>query len=296
MQGQREISHNQNRIMETQTCLLRTQSKASEDAAAAAKDSANAATKALTAYEAQGVTLNRQAQHMEDALTETRKAADAAMKSAEAADAQRVILEGQSNTLKAQHAAIETQGGHMLRQLKLTKAALKNAQKTDRAWVSLHSLEVAESSRPSGRMVILELRNSGRTPAIILSANVSVRSTVVTSGNGETEIEPLTSLPDHPEWDDDIFVPPAMLVAGEKTRWRHVVQITDKNLAFHTLQPGEDNNLWIYGFVKYTDIYNRSEESAHEYRFGREYDRILSKYNRAISFAHLGKAEYNKAG
>lgn len=59
------------------------------------------------------------------------------------------------------------------------------------------------------------------------------------------------------------------------------------------MAPGDDVNLWIYGFIEYTDLYNPSR--SHTHRFAREYDRILSKHRGKFSFAHMAKAKYNGA-
>lgn len=188
------------------------------------------------------------------------------------------------------------QAALMAGQEKLMEAALGNSQLTDRAWVSVATIRVAPTSRSDGRMVVIGLRNSGRTPARIVEANITIRGSTATTTQGDTTLGELVDVPTEPDYDRGDFVPPAVIVAGETAVWRHVVTtVTDENFAFLTVRPGDRHNLWIYGFVKYTDIYNPDPKQAHTYKFGRVYDATLSKKLQRFAFAHLAKPNYNGA-
>jgi hypothetical protein len=173
----------------------------------------------------------------------------------------------------------------------LTKAILKNTQNTDRAWINLETL-VIEPGDEGNRVIAIGLRNSGRTPARILDANVTIRS--AERGADGVTLAYLADLPDTPEYDVSVFAPPAVLVAGETSRWRYGVSLTSPNTwGLMRMSPGDSGKLWIYGRVTYTDQFN--PHRPHAYGFAREYDPVLSGRSKTFRFAHVNKPAYNYA-
>jgi hypothetical protein len=192
---------------------------------------------------------------------ETRKAAQAARTSAEAAER------------AANHA----------------RRTAEVAMLAERAYISLESLEVEAGSNKT--VVVMALKNSGRTPADIVEANVTVR-TVGPDGTDRILLRS-DNLPDQPDYDRDTFVPPANLTAGEITRWRHEINRLNDGSGRLNFQPGAVTGLWIYGYVTYRD--RLSPEVPRTYRWAREYDPALSGRERRIMFAHMAKPNYNAA-
>jgi len=200
----------------------------------------------------------------------------------------------QAKTLDLQRDTLHRQAETLEEQRRLMKATLTNAQDTDRAWISIETLEI-EFSRGRNAVIFIGLKNSGRTPAKISNANVTLRSTTSRKDEGGgTVIEDLTDLPEVPDYDAGDFVPPAILVAGETTRWSHKVTApTDGAWNLLTLSPGEEGKFWIYGYVEYTDQFHPSKTRT--YRWGREYDPVLSAMHQRFKFAHMSKRDYGYA-
>ena len=110
-------------------------------------------------------------------------------------------------------------------------------------------------------------------------------------------------LPDKPVDDPGEFTPPPLLVAGEISRWHHLLDLSAVDRPHEQcllrVRPDMNCKVWIYGYVTYTDQFARSRKRT--CRWAREYDPILSK-NRPASdgsypmlFAHLAKPKYNYA-
>jgi hypothetical protein len=162
---------------------------------------------------------------------------------------------------------------------------------------SIETLDI-EPIPGDGRIIVIGLKNSGRTPARILDANVTVRSARTVDdggGRGGLRIEPIppADLPSHPVYDAGDFVPPDMLVAGETSRWRHYAARTvgDDNWTLLGI-PGKDRGtLYIYGKVRYTDEFK--PKKPHVYGWAREYDPVLSKIAGDFRFSYLSKRGYN---
>lgn len=160
----------------------------------------------------------------------------------------------------------------------------------ERAWVSLETLEISVHPDHS-RTITVGLKNSGRTPARIITANITVRGSEAVGG----DIGSVDDLPDVPVYDEVSIPPPAVLVAGDVSRMRHTISHVDQrgcHFNLLTLRPGENRRLWIYGFIRYTDGLSKTER---KYGWAREYDPVLSAASERFRFAHINKPGYNYA-
>ena len=159
-------------------------------------------------------------------------------------------------------------------------------KQTERAWVSLESLDILSGKNAGDRIIVMGLKNSGRTPARIGSANVSVRGPV---------------LPDIAVYDEGTFAYPGFLVAGEVSRWQFAVTSARTELgivagagyfSLTTSAPGDDKKLWIYGRVTYGDDITKD---IREYRWARQFDPVRSKQEHVYRFIHENAKDYNRA-
>lgn len=188
--------------------------------------------------------------------------------------------------------AIHRQADEMVKQWKLAKATLKNTQRTDRAWVSLESLEIIRGREVSDRTVIIEFKNSGRTPATIIEANISFAG-LKNSADDDFEA---TGLPPTPEYRDGKFAYPTFLVAGEMSRWDYRVESTHpENYSVLMAKPGESRSFWIYGRIHYTEPSEPSK--VRKYGWVREYDQVLSAQAdpKVFKFRYVQNPSYNYA-
>jgi hypothetical protein len=161
----------------------------------------------------------------------------------------------------------------------------------ERAWISVETLEV-RIHKDQFRTITVGLKNSGRTPAKILAANITVVGCVQ---DDHGEIADLEELPDVPVYDDVVVRPPAVLVAGEVSRMRRTISDTGPKAQYFgllTARPGDQRRFWVYGFVRYTDGLSDVER---RYGWVREYDPRLSTISGKFRFAHVNKADYNYA-
>jgi hypothetical protein len=170
----------------------------------------------------------------------------------------------------------------------------------ERAWISVEGLSVEEAGK-TDRAVTIHLKNSGRMAAHIVDANITIRgSKCVHTEHGESweSIDDLNDVPagDRPVYDSGDFVAPAILVAGEVSSMRHVVHdVTDENFNLLTLKAGQERNLWIYGYVRYTD--DLAPKTIRSYGWARRYDAAKSKSTPRyrIRFVHVSRRGYNYA-
>jgi hypothetical protein len=181
-------------------------------------------------------------------------------------------------------------------QMRIYGQMLKMNGVVERAWVSLETLNIRVYdsrmiTRP--RTITVGFKNSGHMPARIIEANITVRGGVIEGDNGA--VTKISDLPDAPVYDKIELAPPAILVAGEISRMRHTFTHSgDKGEHFGlmVLTPGEKRDLWIYGYIKYTDGLS---DHVREYRWARKYDPLLSSVRGAFRFAHVNKPQYNRA-
>jgi len=171
---------------------------------------------------------------------------------------------------------------------------LATTKAIERASVSLESLDILRGETTSDRTVIIGLKNSGRSPARIVAANVSFWAIEATETENSVTLNPAKDLPDVPQYFDRQFSPPAMLVAGEVSRWDYPVQhLTDHDFAVLVLAPGDKRRLWIYGYVHYADPLTPNQ--VRKYGWAREYDPIRSQQTKVFKFRHFNKPGYNYA-
>lgn len=230
-------------------------------------------------------TYRRQADILEAQQQTFNRQAETAEKQTEIAGSQTAIMQAQSETAEQQH--------------KLAKWVLTHEQVADRAWVSLETLEIETFGYV--KIIVIGLKNSGRTPARIANANITIRGWIRYPDADGGGFIGSTTLPDDPVNDSGEFTPPAILVAGEMSRWRHLVSYTDRpeQLSLLSVRPDLNCKLWIYGYIKYTEQFHPG--TIRTYRWAREYDPILSKNretsqgNSPMQFAHLAKPKYNEA-
>lgn len=160
----------------------------------------------------------------------------------------------------------------------------RNSKIVESAYVSLDDLEVEQSIAGLDHFIVVTLRNSGKTPARIIDANISVRIQIA---DGEP---PTYDAP----WQEGNVRPPAIIVAGETTRWRHQAHLLDADVwNMLAIQPGAIGFFTIYGYIHYADDINPNV--IREYGWGRTYDRVLSLRRRQILFAHINAPGYNYA-
>ena len=169
----------------------------------------------------------------------------------------------------------------------------------ERAWISLDTLEV----EPFGytHVIVMDLRNSGRTPGHIKAANVTIRGWIRNPDTDGGGFVGSAKLAIEPDYDPGDFNPPAVLVPGETSRWRYVVPYLNGQTSARLLSVGPDTQceIWIYGKIEYAEQFHPS--TIRTYKWARQYDPILSK-SRSIPgtrypmlFAHLGTPKYNDA-
>lgn len=179
---------------------------------------------------------------------------------------------------------------------------LRTTKAIERAWVHVETLNIEPpvdrraADERGDRTIAIGLRNSGRTPARIVEANVTVRGTEeVTDEGGGRQVVELHDIPDEPQYDEGGFAAPGILAAGEFTRFRHRVGISVNNENLATVEPGEPANIWIYGYVHYTD--RLSPRKIRKYRWARRYDPVLSARcdPPRFRFAHIDKPKYYEA-
>jgi hypothetical protein len=172
----------------------------------------------------------------------------------------------------------------------------------ERAWVHVETLNIEPpvdrraADERGDRTIAIGLKNSGRTPARIVKANVTVRGTkeILDEGGGRQVVE-LDDIPDDPDYDEENFAAPGILAAGEFTRFRHRVGIGVNNENLATVEPGQTANIWIYGYIHYTDRF--TPRKIRKYRWARRYDPVLSARSDPprFRFAHINKPKYYEA-
>jgi len=147
----------------------------------------------------------------------------------------------------------------------------------NRAWVSLDTLDIEQ--RADGEYVIAAgLKNSGKTPARIAEANITIRHTTL------------------PQWSESVysigpFAPPVVLVANETSRFRHPLTFQETEPLM--LGPSANLTFWVFGYIRYRDGITPRTRT---YRWIRQYDQGLS--GGAIPkfrFRHVTEQGYNDA-
>jgi hypothetical protein len=162
-----------------------------------------------------------------------------------------------------------------------------------RAWVTLHRLEIEIPAEFNGELVIAaSLKNSGHSTARIVAVNVTLRSCVDDNGM----ILALTDIPDQPVYDSSPEVAhPAILVADETSTMRVSMREFDLLNSWH-LRHAVSDAVWIYGYIHYTD--NLTPKEIRRFGWARKFDRELSKRAEGgfrFRFAHVNKPNYNYA-
>ena len=167
------------------------------------------------------------------------------------------------------------------------------AKTIERAWVSLESLEVLRGRDASDRTIVVGLRNSGRLPARILDANISLAG--ITEHNDV--LEQVEELPPMPTYYPNDFAFPHLLVAGEVARWdfpvTHRVSGDVQNLSLLLAHPGDTRSVWIYGYVHYVDPL--TPKTIRRYGWVRRYDNVRSQQTGSFVFRHVNNNAYNYA-
>ena len=205
---------------------------------------------------------------------------------------QSLIMSGQAETLKKQHEAIQRQADQMVEQWKLAKAALTSSQDTDRAWLSLDTLDLenfTEANRHSPQQPrgVLGVKNSGNTPATIHRAKVILWTTA--------------PLPEVPPYDSVDWAtapngaPPSHLVAHETTNWRYFFPNLITPDVFDAMTAlGIGGRVWVFGMIEYADAFHPSK--TRRYGFAREYDPWLTdKPEIGRRWAHVHNPNYSYA-
>jgi hypothetical protein len=167
---------------------------------------------------------------------------------------------------------------------------LQTGKIVERGWVSIETLDIEIRPPDDQRVIIARFRNSGKTPVHIVDANITARCG-------------LADLPDvpegaFPEYDVDKFRPPTTLVANEMSGMWYPIENTIGNahrFAIAHFLPGKTTNVWLYGYVHYTDSFD--PKVVRRYGWARKYDPIMTKLkgNSAFMFTHENKRGYNYA-
>jgi len=236
-------------------------------------------------------TIRKQANLTDKTIQVTERAVDAANRNATAA------FQAAEAADKNAHTAAQSLVA-MKEDLSIQRDALRMNQESQRAWISLENLDVVQGIDPADKVIGIGFRNSGRAPARIIEANVSIRGskavTIVESRGTTTNYEDIDDLPEAPVYDPGVFVPPAVLVANQVSSMHHTVnEVTDENWNLLTLKVGQERRVFIYGYVRYSDGLS---SNVRTYGWARVYDVRKSKLDPPkIRFTHVNKPSYNYA-
>ncbi len=170
---------------------------------------------------------------------------------------QAVILGWQAISLSRTIKAINTQAGIMERQTKATETAAKAAElnaealiNSERAWVMVdiendHGNGQIKAEILSGLAIVCICRNHGKSTAWVTQKLIRMERSI--------------AIPEKPQLEDaDAFQDEPEPLAEIPSRCHHVVEPRPVNPSGPTT--------FIYGVVKYRDIFNRSRETFFGYR------------------------------
>jgi hypothetical protein len=141
---------------------------------------------------------------------------------------------------------------------------------SERAWVVAEIPCISDIAIGQPLSIIWTVKNGGKTTARVMEKgeNFSVQPS-------------LTSLPEQPHYRGPTLWPDALVLAPNSTL-SCALRVPDPD----TWQPIEDGYmiLFVYGFVKYRDVFEREHET-----------RYIFRYDASKAFSIDGKLEYSKA-
>lgn len=165
---------------------------------------------------------------------------------------------------------------------------LHTSRRTDRAWVVVADVTI-EGDRDGTPVVVVWLKNAGRSPAIIKNANV----TVLVSDRVNGRVTAVDELPDEPRYDSSSVVPPPILAPNESAGMRLRIGGAGPDgryFGFRRINQSGGATAWVYGWVRYT---NGLDAKDRLYKWARASRAVAGEPT--LVFVHVNKDRYHQA-